>query len=39
VIQVDPRFITAYVALTGALDINVAAAILGAFDQALAPAP
>jgi len=39
VVEVDPRLTTAYVGLTEALDINVAAAILGVFDQVLAPAP
>jgi predicted ATP-grasp superfamily ATP-dependent carboligase len=39
VVEVDPRLTTAYVALTEALDINVATAILGVFDQALARAP
>ncbi len=39
VVEVDPRLTTAYVALTEALDINVAAAILGVFDQVLAPGP
>jgi len=39
VVQDNPRLTTAYVALTEALDINVAAANLGVFDQVLAPAP
>jgi len=39
VVEVDPRLTTAYVGLTEALEINVAAAILGVFDQVLAPAP
>ena len=39
VVEVDPRLTTAYVGLTEALDINVAAAILGVFDQVLASAP
>jgi predicted ATP-grasp superfamily ATP-dependent carboligase len=33
VVEVDPRLTTAYVGLTEALDTNVAAAILGVFDQ------
>ena len=39
VVEVNPRLTTAYVGLTEALDINVAAAILGVFDHDLAPAP
>ena len=39
VVEVNPRLTTAYVGLTEALDINVGAAILGVFDQVLAPAP
>jgi predicted ATP-grasp superfamily ATP-dependent carboligase len=39
VVEVDPRLTTAYVGITEALDINVAAAILGVFNQVLAPAP
>ena len=37
--RVNPRLTTAHVGLAEALDINVAAAILGVFDQVLAPAP
>jgi len=39
VVKVDPRLTTAYVGPTEALDMNVAAAILGVFDRVLAPAP
>jgi len=39
VVEVNPRLTTAYVGLTEALGINVAAAVLGVFDQVLAPAP
>ncbi|MGH8563340.1 MAG: ATP-grasp domain-containing protein [Gammaproteobacteria bacterium] len=39
VVEVNPRLTTAYVGLAEALDINVAAAILGIFDDHLAPAP
>ncbi|MGH8589578.1 MAG: ATP-grasp domain-containing protein [Gammaproteobacteria bacterium] len=39
VVEVNPRLTTAYVGLAEALDINVAAAILGVFDDDLAPAP
>lgn len=39
VVELDPRLTTAYVGLAEALDINAAAAILGVFDQGLAPAP
>jgi len=39
IVEVDPRLTTAYVGLAEALDINVAAAVLGVFDQVLAPAP
>ncbi len=39
VVEVNPRLTTAYVGLTEALDINVAAAILGVFDRHLDRAP
>lgn len=39
VVEVNPRLTTAYVGLTEALDINVATAILGVFDDDLAAAP
>lgn len=39
VVDVNPRLTTAYVGLGEALDINVAAAILGVFDPVLAPMP
>jgi len=37
VVEVNPRLTTAYVWLTEALDINVAAAILGVFARGLRP--
>ncbi|MGQ0591770.1 MAG: ATP-grasp domain-containing protein [Gammaproteobacteria bacterium] len=39
VVEVNPRLTTAYVGLAEALDINVAAALLGVFDRDLDPAP
>jgi len=39
VVEVNPRLTTAYVGLAEALDMNVAAAVLGVFDGDLAPAP
>jgi len=39
VVEVDPRLTHRLVGPTEALDMNVAAAILGVFDQVLAPAP
>ncbi|MDQ3776174.1 MAG: ATP-grasp domain-containing protein [Pseudomonadota bacterium] len=38
VVEVNPRLTTAYVGLAEALDINVAAAILGVFDRQWCPA-
>ncbi|MCA1852170.1 MAG: ATP-grasp domain-containing protein, partial [Beggiatoa sp.] len=39
VVEVNPRLTTAYVGLVEALEINIAAAILGVFDPVLAPMP